>query len=558
CNNVLKMRSDVKYYTEKRINSIITESQKICSYAVDPETNEIIYIGNLPAYLHGGAANGDICYKALYGRNSMCKHCPRYGIKNNLNEANVRFFEERSMSYLNMTATKMMWHDGKEVFLISYSDISQYVEQATYVDSLTGAPTINKFSKDAKYLLDKVRKEKGYNYVIAYMDISKFKYINETFGYSDGDAILKTLTECIRKKIDTHECFCRATDDKFILLLRYNMRAEIRQRLDELFRMVNANKFGAYINLDIVFICGLYFIKPDDFELNYIMDKANIARKNVKGNMESRCEVYDDEMHNKISKQKIIESRMVKALEDKEFVVYIQPKNRLDNGEVIGAEALVRWKQSDGSIVPPNEFIPVFENNGFIVDLDFYVYERVFEYIAKWLKSGIKTVPVSVNVSRAHINNTQFVKKLVKLVKKYGIPMEYVELELTESIFIDDNESVINTMMALKDLGFKLLMDDFGSAYSSLNLLKELPFDIIKLDKEFLHYNYGDNRDKTIIIHVIEMSKDLNMEVICEGVETKEQVEFLKDAGCDYAQGYYYGKPCPEEEFRSKFLLGEK
>ncbi|MBR1737101.1 MAG: GGDEF domain-containing protein [Firmicutes bacterium] len=554
--NVLKIRSDVKYYTEKRINSVIMECQKICSYAVDPETNEIIYIGNLPSYMQDSVEKGNVCYRALYGKNSMCKHCPMLSIRNNSDEANVRFFDKRSMSYLNMTATKMRWHDGKDVVLISYSDISQYVEQAAHVDSLTGAPTLNKFSEDAKHLLDKVRKKYGYNYVIAYMDISKFKYINETFGYSDGDSILKILSECIKKQIREYECYCRATDDKFIILMRYDMKVEIRKRLDDLFNRVNANRLGAYINLDIVFICGLYFIKPDDFELNYIIDKANIARKNVKGNMESRCEVYDDEMHQKISKQKIIESRMVKALADKEFVVYIQPKNRLDNGEVIGAEALVRWRQSDGSIVPPNEFIPVFENNGFIVDLDFYVYERVFEYIGQWLASGIKAVPVSVNVSRAHINNTQFVSKLVKLVKKCGIPMEYVELELTESIFTDDNESVINTMMSLKDLGFKLLMDDFGSAYSSLNLLKELPFDIIKLDKEFLHYNYGDNRDKTIIIHVIEMSKDLNMEVICEGVETKEQVEFLKEAGCDFAQGYYYGKPCPEEEFRSKFLLG--
>ncbi|WP_242824816.1 EAL domain-containing protein [Clostridium botulinum] len=201
----------------------------------------------------------------------------------------------------------------------------------------------------------------------------------------------------------------------------------------------------------------------------------------------------------------------------------------------------------------PGKFIPLFEKNGFIVELDFYVYEEVFKVLRNWMDNKKRLLPISMNVSRAHINNDTFISRLITLIKQYGIPINLIELELTENIFLDNIKEVLSKITELKNLGFTFSMDDFGSGYSSLNLLKELPIDVLKLDKSFFPNNSVSSKEKIIVANIVKMAKDLNISVLSEGVETQNQVDFLTQIGCDMVQGYFFSKPIPIDEFEKKF-----
>ena len=246
--------------------------------------------------------------------------------------------------------------------------------------------------------------------------------------------------------------------------------------------------------------------------------------------------------------QQII-NEMDTALEEKQFVVYFQPKYELDGYTPRGAEALVRWKKTDGTMVSPGEFIPVFEKNGFIIKLDYYVWDQVCQLIATALRAGRKPDPISVNVSRVNLYNPNFLESLVNLVEKYRIPPEYLHLELTESVFSDTENVILNAVNYLHKAGFTILMDDFGSGYSSLNVLKDIDLDVLKIDMKFLSKGKDDGRGEKILAAVIQMAKALDMPVIAEGVEEKKQVQMLKRLGCNYIQGYYFAKPMPQEDY---------
>ncbi|MBY1407178.1 EAL domain-containing protein, partial [Clostridioides difficile] len=292
-----------------------------------------------------------------------------------------------------------------------------------------------------------------------------------------------------------------------------------------------------------------YKISKSDNDINTIMDRANTARKTIKGGHKNSFAFYDKEMHKKILKEKEIENSMVDALNNGEFIVYFQPKYSLSDYQIIGAEALVRWDNPQKGLIPPIEFIPVFERNGFIVNIDFYVFEEVCKKIREWMDEGQKVVPISVNLSRMHFVNSNFIEKFKLIVDKYKIPTRLIELELTETAVLDNIEGLLDTMNNLKEKGFVISMDDFGTGYSSLNLLKELPVDILKLDRAFFTEKDESNNEKIVISNVIKMAKELKMKVISEGVETISQVEFLKQIGCDMVQGYLFSKPMPVKEF---------
>ena len=295
--------------------------------------------------------------------------------------------------------------------------------------------------------------------------------------------------------------------------------------------------------------CGIYKISKSDNDINTIMERANTARKTIKGGHKNSFAFYDKEMHKKILKEKEIENSMVDALNNGEFIVYFQPKYSLSDYQIIGAEALVRWDNPQKGLIPPIEFIPVFERNGFIVNIDFYVFEEVCKKIREWMDEGQKVVPISVNLSRMHFVNSNFIEKFKLIVDKYKIPTRLIELELTETAVLDNIEGLLDTMNNLKEKGFVISMDDFGTGYSSLNLLKELPVDILKLDRAFFTEKDESNNEKIVISNVIKMAKELKMKVISEGVETISQVEFLKQIGCDMVQGYLFSKPMPVKEF---------
>ena len=421
-----------------------------------------------------------------------------------------------------------------------------YLRKIAYTDPLTGADSIDKFKINSNKLFDKNNPEE---YALFYIDVDKFKYINDMFGYDMGNDTLIHISNTIASELKEDEIFARVSADHFVLLIKYKTDDDIKTRLNNIYNKVQILSNPKINYYKLILDCGIYKISKSDNDINTIMDRANTARKTIKGGHKNSFAFYDKEMHKKILKEKEIENSMVDALNNGEFIVYFQPKYSLSDYQIIGAEALVRWDNPQKGLIPPIEFIPVFERNGFIVNIDFYVFEEVCKKIREWMDEGQKVVPISVNLSRMHIVNSNFIEKFKLIVDKYKIPTRLIELELTETAVLDNIEGLLDTMNNLKEKGFVISMDDFGTGYSSLNLLKELPVDILKLDRAFFTEKDESNNEKIVISNVIKMAKELKMKVISEGVETISQVEFLKQIGCDMVQGYLFSKPMPVKEF---------
>ncbi|EGT3971661.1 bifunctional diguanylate cyclase/phosphodiesterase, partial [Clostridioides difficile] len=413
-------------------------------------------------------------------------------------------------------------------------------------DPLTGADSIDKFKINSNKLFAKNNPEE---YALFYIDVDKFKYINDMFGYDMGNDTLIHISNTIASELKEDEIFARVSADHFVLLIKYKTDDDIKTRLNNIYNKVQILSNPKINYYKLILDCGIYKISKSDNDINTIMDRANTARKTIKGGHKNSFAFYDKEMHKKILKEKEIENSMVDALNNGEFIVYFQPKYSLSDYQIIGAEALVRWDNPQKGLIPPIEFIPVFERNGFIVNIDFYVFEEVCKKIREWMDEGQKVVPISVNLSRMHFVNSNFIEKFKLIVDKYKIPTRLIELELTETAVLDNIEGLLDTMNNLKEKGFVISMDDFGTGYSSLNLLKELPVDILKLDRAFFTEKDESNNEKIVISNVIKMAKELKMKVISEGVETISQVEFLKQIGCDMVQGYLFSKPMPVKEF---------
>lgn len=433
----------------------------------------------------------------------------------------------------------------------AYEDASETVERLTGYDPITGLYKYEKFINLAGEYI--ATAEHG-NYAIVYLDISNFKYLNDTYGYEVGDSVLHDLAEYISSRTDYVVMASRVFSDNMVVLMKLD---EIS--IDQLKNGLSAasaefcdtiKKRLSDSRIDIgVGVCT-FSISGGPIMIQNIISNANMARKRTKMPMMPRIIFYDDQMGHSAKNEIAYANDMEKALKNKEFVVYMQPKVNLKSNKVEGAEALVRWRKEDGSIIYPNDFIPIFERNKSITLLDFYVYEEVCQYIRNRLDAGLPVVRISTNVSRVHLYAIDaIIDKISSLIDKYQVPPKYLEFELTETSFTDKVDDTITLMSRLRELGVKVSMDDFGSGYSSLNVLTKLPLDVLKIDKEFLRDFETDSEEKIVIPSVIAMAKKLNLEVVCEGVETIEQVEFLRSIDCDFAQGYYYAKPIPQDEF---------
>lgn len=283
--------------------------------------------------------------------------------------------------------------------------------------------------------------------------------------------------------------------------------------------------------------------------VNLMCDRAMMAERTVKGNIMKFCAFYDEHYREEMLRAGQIEQDMEKALTEHQYQMYLQPKYRLKDNSLCGAEVLCRWQHPEKGLIPPNDFIPLFEKNGFILKLDEYMWEEACKNIRRWLDQGRSVVPISVNISRYHIQHNDLEKALMELIHKYDLTPDMLNLEITESLFLDKPEELNRVLDRLQKLGFKLEVDDFGSGFSSLNLIRNISVDTIKIDKEFLDSEIASEKGKIVVNHTIGMAKDLHLQVIAEGVETKAHVDFLKNSNCDIAQGFYFAKPMPVPEF---------
>ncbi len=425
--------------------------------------------------------------------------------------------------------------------VISNNKKQKQLFEYAYIDSITKKGNIYYFRKKGQEMLDK-EKSKENQYLLV-LDINKFKMINKAYGYKTGDTILNGIGEELEQILGKQSLICRYSNDYFAVLFEY--AEDIRKIVNTLVKNIESLKIDSNVyNLSVNM--GIYKLTDADTNISVAMDKAIIAHSASKGDVFDKFHIYDEKMEKELEKESKIEQEMYQALMNNEFKVYYQPKVYVQDEKLYGAEALVRWEHN-GKMVPPSEFVPLFEKNKFILKLDVYVFEQVCSDMKKWKEKYGKEPVISVNVSREHFLDEHFLEKYMLIATKNGINTNKIDLEITESATVEAGIDIIEIMNKMKKLGFLISIDDFGTGYSSLSTLQDMPADILKIDKSFVD-RIGKN-EKNMIDYILTMAKELKLTTIAEGVETKEQRDYLLEKGCDIIQGYYYAKPMPEEEF---------
>ena len=425
--------------------------------------------------------------------------------------------------------------------------------QYAYYDPLTGAYNSEKFQQELTEVM------KGQEaWALAGMNIRQFKFINEIFGRNQADSLLCHVKEVMENNMEEGEYFCRNSADMFLMLLKTSDKKIIQERIRKIMGDISAFSANWRRNYEIQMYCGISLIpagwKKDTATMQtthtmFALEKARTLPRNS-------IWFYDLELHQEEILQNYVESHMNQALEAGEFKMYLQPKFELKTGKLVGAETLVRWIPEDGKVIYPGQFIPIFERNGFCAALDMYMTEQVCRQLRRWRDENGQVVPVSVNQSKILFYEADYVERMEKLIKKYQVPAEWITLEILEGLAMENIDKLNQVILRLKKIGFRISMDDFGSGYSSLNILGNLRIDELKLDKGFFKELEGaDRRRQTIIIeHIIEISKSLKISTVAEGIETEGDQQMVRDLDCDYGQGYYYCRPVPVEEFNEKYM----
>ena len=441
------------------------------------------------------------------------------------------------------------------IFVIYYiiSMISMAVSQhkttkIIYTDMVTGGDNWLLFIKKGISLLKKNRRGK-LNYAMLHLEMRKYRSFCTCFGVNKGQELIEKFYGVLKEEIRRKETMAHQENAAFGLLLTYTDTAELEARIQKMEEALNAILPG----MKMYFGVGVYLVQPREYDVEQLYNNAMIACEMSGEETENKTAYFDVEMNNQKLWERKVEDDMDLALVNREFQVYLQPKISTTEEVLGGAEALVRWIHPTEGFIPPNRFIPIFEKNGFILKLDDYMLEEIAKVQARWIEEGRKLVPISVNVSRAHFTREDLAEHICEIVDKYNVPHNVIELELTESAFFDDKKVLLNTVQKLRKAGFPVSMDDFGAGYSSLNSLKELQIDVLKIDADFFRGADVEERGLLIVSEVIDLAKKLNMKIVAEGIESKEQVEFLTEQECDLIQGYFYAKPMPVAEFADKY-----
>lgn len=380
-----------------------------------------------------------------------------------------------------------------------------------------------------------------------FLDVDNFKRVNDVYGHSMGDKLLICVSNYLQEKIEGF--ISRIGGDEFVILIDGSRSAEdIVKDAETLLEHFHEMDFRRDILSLVSLSIGIILNQNTSQSLDDILGKCDTAMYQVKYSGKNRYKVYEAQ-DTIFETSRRIEAEMEEAIANGEFVVYLQPKVNMISSELRGAEALSRWLHPVDGLRPPLYYIPIFEKNGFISQLDLYVFEEVCRIKASWTGLKYEHIPISINMSRLHLYDKNFPNVLEEIAGRYNIPTKELEIEITESTFVKDSFEMIERIVDLRKKGFLVSIDDFGSGFSALALLKDMPVDTIKIDKGFLQNSTNDLRGKMVVRNVIAMCKDLKMDVVTEGIETKEQVDFISSCGCQIAQGFYYSRPVPVDEF---------
>lgn len=411
-----------------------------------------------------------------------------------------------------------------------------------YVDPLTGLYNKAYISENFKNYIHQGNKK-----ALVMYNISKFKLINEIYGENVGNEVLKQIAEKLKNEIKTHEIAIREYGDQFFVIYNYQNRQELEARILNIINQIQYVKYQSNtikINLKV----GIYEIEKNSPSFEIASSYAKIAKNECQNDINCDYYYYTDDLKQREISNKHLNDEIMEAIANKEFKAWFQPQFDFKTNKVGGVEALVRWHKPNGDILSPYYFVDYCEKNGLIQEIDRLVIEDVCINIAKWIEQGVRCVPVSVNVSRAYINDVSAIYYIKDVVDKYKVPPHLITIEITESAIIDNEEGLIKIIELIHELGFTVSLDDFGVGYSSLAAINNLNLDILKIDKSFID-TIGQVRGNQVLNYTIQLGKGLNMQLIAEGVESREQFSYLKDKNCDMMQGYYFSKPLPSKDY---------
>ncbi len=426
-------------------------------------------------------------------------------------------------------------------------EVERKVEMLSSRDALTGLLTPAKFKEKAEAYLRQW--DGNTKLAVVSSDFMNFKYINDTYGYQVGNAILKEFAIFVSGDNPLVIGATRVYADIIISMVLVDDEKKLKKTVEEANEQFSQEQNQKYDGLNLKISTGAYILSKEEADIIQAIDKANISRKRMKELRRNGILFYEPYMLTEINHRQQVLADFQEGLDNHEFVLYIQPQTNTKTEETIGGEALVRWKKPDKDLIYPDQFIPVLEESGSIVKLDFYMLELVLKTLARWKREKKTLIPISINFSRVHLYDQDFSARVVNMVKEYDVNPLYVDIEITESVFVEEYEKVSENIKNLHNHGFRVAIDDFGTGYSSLNILTKVYADTIKIDKSFLNGAEESLVMQHIIESMISLAKELNLSTICEGVETKAQLDFLRKSECDIIQGYYYAKPMPLAEF---------
>nr|WP_252198483.1 EAL domain-containing protein [Clostridium sp. MCC353] len=425
------------------------------------------------------------------------------------------------------------------VITIQKSRANKKITRLLYIDSVTGHGNYNKFMLDMKKRLPLAE----FKNALIYVDINNFKYINDAFGYETGNEMLKVFSNIIQSAIGQDDLFSRIFADNFILLVRFKDKNSLERLVNKIRNDAQhfMDELGVVYRLTVS--CGVYIVDSDLTSVDKLVNRSRYANEKAKLQGGQAIVYYYDDLLSSMMREKELEAMMEKALQENQFIPYYQAQYYAADGRLAGAEALVRWFHPDRGMIQPGEFIPLFEKNGFIVKVDLAMFNNVCRQMRVWMDQGIEICPIACNFSRLHLYDEGFPNQLRNIADSYGIPPSLLTVEITENVAMQNMDVFIACTAKLKEYGFGISIDDFGTGYSSLGVLQRLEIDELKLDQIFQRGGSVTDKDKILIELIIEAAHKLNLRVVCEGVETQEQVLYMKRIGCDIIQGYFYSKP---------------
>ena len=425
--------------------------------------------------------------------------------------------------------------------------------ESACIDEVTGIFNKNGFSN----FMEDVIYTRSLRFAIAYFDFDNFKAINDLFGYAEGDKLLRFAADILADEIGENETCGRFSGDNFYVLFTAPSQSKLESRINSVMDKFSTFKFSpdASTAYDIICHCGI--VQVTDFHrdktIDFFVDRAKMALASEVKSHKNSFIYYEDSMRKSIVFKAELENDLMHSLENNDFKVYVQPKHSVQTEKLAGGEALIRWEHPTKGFLTPNSFVDIFERNGQVTEIDFYVLEQVCKLQKEWAELGLRPIVISVNQSRMHLYKQDYFDRLRKMIRKYGVDPKFIELEITETVAMSNTQLLAQATKRLHKLGFRVSIDDFGAGQSSLNVLKDIDVDVIKLDRGFFIELSSSPKGKEIINTVIRMSKNLNIETVSEGIETREQFNFIKKAGCDLVQGFLFGKPMPINDFSELF-----